>query len=427
MRILLISFYFPPAGGGGVQRTLKFCRYLPEFGVDVDVLAPTDSKWFDRDEPLMAEIPATTRVHRVAFHGPRSASRADDLFGAHGIERVKVEARHIYGRLLVPDKATPWFATAVPRARSIVRSENIEAIVTTSPPNSVHLIGAAVARLTGVPWVADFRDPWVTNIHKRYDNRAVRAKQAAIRRMARLVARRADRLVAVTEEIAEELATLDPSAAAKTTVIENGSDFADFEALRYRPSERFVLVHAGSFFGERSPRPTLEGLRALLARRPELRGRVLVRFVGTMRAEDEAWAHGLGIDDAWEAAGFRPYAESVASQREADALLLLIEHAGGRGDRVPCGKLWEYLAARRPILATVPEHGVAADMIRELDAGVITDPEDTDAISRALEQLVDRWSNGGLPDNSYPESLPDRISRRSRARELADVLDDVTA
>src|SRR5262249_2760652 len=147
------------------------------------------------------------------------------------------------------------------------------------------------------------------------------------------------------------------------TVIENGSDFADFASLAYQPHDRFTVVHAGSFFGERSPRPFLLAVKSLIERRPELRGRLLARFVGDMRGDDREWAHNLGIDEAWEETGFRPYAEAIAAERSADALLLLIEHAGGRGDTVPCGKLWEYFAAGRPIIGAVPTHGVAAELI----------------------------------------------------------------
>ena len=114
MRLLLIAFYFPPAGGGGVQRTLKFCRDLPDLGVDVDVLAPSDPKWFALDEPLLEAIPARTTVHRARFLGPRSSFRGEALRRAHGLRQAAVHARYAYERALVPDKAVPWAATAAP-------------------------------------------------------------------------------------------------------------------------------------------------------------------------------------------------------------------------------------------------------------------------------------------------------------------------
>jgi glycosyltransferase involved in cell wall biosynthesis len=425
MRLLLVAFYFPPAGGGGVQRALKFCRYLPEFGVDVQVLAPHDPKWFVHDEPLLGEIPAGVRVHRTRFPGPRAALRADALLGTSGLRRLLVEARFAYGRALFPDKAVPWLSTAAPTGVRIVRRERIDAVMTTSPPNSVHLIGALVAAATGRPWIADFRDPWIGFLQRRAGTAPVRAKRALERRLARTVVRRASALTAVTDHIAEELAVLHPSAAAKTRVIENGSDFGDFAPLAYRPGERFVIVHAGAFFGGRSPRPFLAGLRLLLERRPDLRGRILARFVGELRPADRTWARALGIEGAWEETGFVPYREAIAAQRAADAVLLLVEDAEGRGEKVPCGKLWEYLAARRPILASVPVEGVAARTVRSLGAGEVVGSEDSAGIASVLEAMVDRWQDGGLADLDPPADLRERVSRRTKARELAALLREV--
>jgi glycosyltransferase involved in cell wall biosynthesis len=191
------------------------------------------------------------------------------------------------------------------------------------------------------------------------------------------------------------------------------------------PGDRFTIVHAGAFFGQRTPRPFLEALAALLRRRPDLQGRVVARFVGELRGADRSWARDLGIDDAWQEDGFLPHAESIRAQREADALLLLIPRANGRGDTVLSGKVFEYIGARRPILAAVPPAGVAAGLIRDTGAGTVVDGEDVDAMSGELESLVDRWDNGGLPDLDQPADVLDRLSRASRARDLAAVLNGV--
>ncbi len=185
------------------------------------------------------------------------------------------------------------------------------------------------------------------------------------------------------------------------------------------------MVHTGAFFGQRSPRSFLTGVRDLLGRRPDLRGRVLVRFIGDLRASDRSWARGLGIDDAWEETGFVPFRRAVAEQRSADALLLLIPHANGRGDSVVSGKVFEYLAARRPVLAAVPPEGAAAALVRSAGAGEVVDSDDTAAQSHALEEMVDRYQNGGLADIDLPAGLAEEMSRRARAEELAAVLHGV--
>jgi glycosyltransferase involved in cell wall biosynthesis len=313
----------------------------------------------------------------------------------------------------------------VPAAIEIVRRRRIDVIMTTSPPPSVHLIGAAVAAAKGVPWVADLRDPWLNHPHRRYESRGVRAKRVVERRMARLVTRRADALVAVTDTIAAELRGLDPTAAGKAHVIGHGIDVTDFEGLAHIPAQRFTIVHTGTFFGQRTPRPFLTGVRDLLGRRPDLRGQVLVRFIGDLRASDRTWARDLGIDEAWEETGFIPFRRALAAQRSADALLLLIPHANGRGDSVLSGKVFEYLAARRPVLAAVPPGGAAAALVRSAGAGEVVDSDDTAAQSHALEAMIDRHRNGGLADIDMPPGLAEGMSRRARAEELAKVLHGV--
>jgi glycosyltransferase involved in cell wall biosynthesis len=425
MRLLIVAFYFPPTGGGGVQRTLKFCKFLPEFGIDVHVLTPDDSKWFARDDRLLEAVPPATTVHRCRFLGPRSSFRSDALRGRSRLGRLGVEARYAYQRGLLPDKAAPWMATALPTGAGIVRRERIDVVMSTSPPSSAHLVAEAIATATRRPLVADFRDSWLDNPHRRYEKAGVRAKRAVIARMAGSVGRRSSALVAATGSIAQELGRLHPSVAHKTTVIENGADFDDFEGLPRVQNERFTIVHAGSFFGHRTPTTFMLALQRLLERRPDLRGRVLVRFIGELRAEDREYGDRLGIGDAWREEGFLPYAESIAAQRAADALLLLIPDAGGRGNAVLSGKVFEYVASRRPVLAAVPPNGAAANLIRGIGAGRVVDGDDAEGIARELEALVDEWLAGGPDDIELSDEVRDRLSRRSRARELARVLQGV--
>ena len=290
----------------------------------------------------------------------------------------------------------------------------------------MHAVGAFAGSRAGVPWVADFRDPWLASAFRGERGPHVRAKRAAETRLARAVVRRAAALTCVTQTIADELARFDPAAPARTTVIGNGADLDDFTAFEHRRNERFTLVHAGSFIGSRSLEPVLTAVRELEARRPELRGAIRVRFVGDLREADRARAAALAVPHAWEETGHLTYSEALRAQREADALLLLIPHASGHGPAIVSGKVFEYVAARRPILAVVPPGGAAAALVRGLGGGPVADPADVAGIAAALEGLVDEWRAGGLPDRDYPAGELAAISRRERARELAAVLERVT-
>jgi glycosyltransferase involved in cell wall biosynthesis len=202
--------------------------------------------------------------------------------------------------------------------------------------------------------------------------------------------------------------------------IANGSDFDDFAGFQYRPSERFRITHTGSFFGKRDPRPFLtafaeSGLDAV------------VRFVGDFRPADAEWAAALELGDRLELIPYVARRRSLELQRDSEALLLLIPEAGGRGRGVLSGKVFEYLAAERPILAVVPPDGAAADLIRGAGTGVVVAPDDVPAIRAALQELHARWRAGGLDGTPLDADMRRRLSRETRVEELAELLRSLAA
>jgi glycosyltransferase involved in cell wall biosynthesis len=415
VKALLVTMYFPPAGGGGVQRPLKFATHLPELGIETHVLAPDDPKWIHRDDEL--QPPTLAWVHRARYVGPKGRRPAEELHGKQGLERVGVQAKLLSRRLLLPDENVSWNLTAIPTAIRLVRREGIDVVVTTSPPSSVHFVGAAVKRATGVPWVADLRDSVVAHPHRHAERLAVRVKEQGEHAVARLVASQADAIVTVSDAIADEMRGRSPNGS--VTTIANGSDFDDFAGLEHRPSDRFRITHTGSFFGKRDPRPFLTALR-----NSELE--IVARFVGDFRSTDREWAEQLGLGDRLELIDYAPRRRSLELQRDSEALLLLIPDAGGRGKGVLSGKVFEYLAAERPILALVPPDGAAATLIRDAGAGVVVAPDDVAAIEGALADLHARWRAGVLDRVKLSDDWRARVSRRARVEELARVLEQVT-
>jgi glycosyltransferase involved in cell wall biosynthesis len=415
MKVLIVSLYFPPAGGGGVQRPLKLATHLPELGIETHVLAPDDPRWLHRDDGL--SLPPKATVHRARYLGPRGRKLAEDLHGTSGARRALVHARALGRRLLVPDENVTWNLTAARAAIRLVKREEIDVVITTSPPASVHLTGAIAKRATGVRWVADLRDSLVAHPHRRAESRLVRAKEWTAERVAGLVARRADGIVAVSDAIADEVRALGPSRPVLT--IANGSDFDDFDGLEYRPGERFRITHTGSFFGKRDPRPFLTALA-------ETGLDVEARFLGDFRSADRDWADALGLGDRLRLLPYAPRRESLRLQRDSEALLLLIPEAAGRGKGVLSGKVFEYLAAERPVLAVVPPEGAAAELIRETGAGVVAAPDDIDGIRRALVELEASWRAGRLNGTALSEEWRRRLSRRTRAEEYAAFLEEVS-
>jgi glycosyltransferase involved in cell wall biosynthesis len=403
VKVLIATMYFPPAGGPGVHRPLKLAGHLADLGFDVHVLAPDDPKWIYRDESLRA--PDKVTVHRTKNFGPAARLPSEDLYGAGSFERLGMRARITFRRLLVPDGSVLWNLTAIPAAIRIARREGIDVVLTTSPPISVNLIGLAVKRATRARWVADLRDSILSPDRRRH----LRGE----RWLARAVARRADAIVTATRGITEEMRALGPRGPVET--IENACDFEEFEGLEYRRGDRFRLTHTGSFVGKRTARAFFEALS-------QSNGDTVVRFVGGLRKADAPYAEELGLASRLEVVPFSPREDALALQRDSDALLLLLADAGPAGRKVLSAKLFEYLAAGRPILAVVPPDGEAADLIRETGAGVVVAPGDVDGIAAALQELERRWREDELEDTVLTPELRERLSRRERAERLAALL-----
>jgi len=412
MKVLLVTMYFPPAGGGGVQRPLKLATHLPTLGIETHVLAPDDPKWLHRDEELRP--PTQAFVHRARYLGPKARLPSEELRGLTGVDLALAQARLAGRRLLLPDASVTWAPTAIPAAVRIVRNEGIDAIITTSPPLSMNLIAASVKKLTAVPWIADQRDSLVLNADRRFERKTVQAKEKALERVVQLVANNADGIVAVSEAIADELRGFDPSGPVR--VIPNGCDFDDFAGLEYTPGDRFRITHTGSFFGQRNPRAFLSALASSGL------DDVVARFVGDFRSVDREWVEELDLGDRLELLDYLPHRRALELQRDSEANLLLLPEAAGRGRVVPSGKIFEYLAAERPILAAVPTDGAAAKLVRETGAGIVVGPEDEKGIREALVGLHARWKAGHLGDGYLTDDERNRLSRKTRVEELADLL-----
>ena len=416
MKVLLVTRHFPPGGGGGVQRPLKFATHLPALGIETHVLAPDFPGRAPADAEL--ELPTQAWIHRVRYVGPRGGRPSERLLAKQGVARLGTQAALLGRRLLVPDENVPWSTIALPVAIRLVRREGIDVVLTTSPPPSLHLLGAAVKKATGAAWVADLRDPLGAHPHRRgYESQLARLKESAVGRVARLVARQADAIVAASEAIAEEVRALEPKG--KVVTIANGCDFDDFAGLVHHPSDRLRITHTGQFQGKRDPKPFLHALAESGL------DDVVVRFAGDFRAADREYAEALGLGDRVELLGDVSRRRSLELQRDSDVLLLLIPESGGRGRGVLTGKIFEYLAAERPILAAVPPDGAAAQLVRDTCAGVVAPSEDVDALREALLDLHRRWQAGSLDGTPLSAEWRKRLSRGERAEELADVLRSV--
>lgn len=408
-RVLVVAFYFPPQGGAGVQRTLKFVKYLPEFGWQPVVLTVTGSGSTLRDESLAREVPSTVSVHRTpALLLPRLMPW-----------RVR---RWLARWLLVVDEQVGWLPFAVARGKCLIQETGIAAIYTTSAPYTDHLIGLRLKRATGRPWVADLRDPWVDNpalafaspFHRRW-----------VERLEQQTFFEADRVVVNTATALDLYRRKYPEVGSnRLLAIPNGYDPDDFSdvAPTMLDRMRFQIVHVGSLYGQmRTARPFLQALHSLVEDGALPRERVQVSFVGNVGREVAALVQEYALDDVVHLIGYVTHRESIAYLLAADLLLLIPTSGPGSEVFVPA-KAFEYLAVGRPIL-TLATPGATVDLMVEARAGPVVAPGDVPAIGAHLVALYTRWQQGDLAGTTDPQVVA-RHDRRALAGRLAAVLDE---
>lgn len=422
--LLMIVPFFPPMGGGGVYRPLSFVRHLPEHGWRTTVIAPRGDAFWIRDESLAAKIPADCRVVRTATlsgQGILSATRAPGTAAPARSTRGFSFARRAGAALLVPDTYAGWFPFALSAALREARASAFDAVLSTSPPETSHLVGDAVGARTGLPWIADFRDPWMnlrlldppSPLHARI-HRALEAR----------VCRRARAVVVTTRWHEAVLRAAYPHA--RITRLPNGYDGDDVRSVaNVEPGDGVMrIVHAGMLTQKRSATPFLEALASLFARRPEARASIEVDFLGAREDESERAVARLALADRVHFRGSVAHDEALRAERRAH-VLLLIKHADSRYDGLVPGKLYEYVGLARPVLALAPP-GEARSLVESLARGETASPDDVAAIERKIERLYDLFRAGAL-DRSYRLSAAPEFDRSHQAGELARVLDACAA
>ena len=429
-RLLVVTYYFPPSGGAGVQRVLKWVKYLPDFGVEPVVLTVEAGAYPKLDATLARDVPPGVPVHRT---------RALDPFGAYArltgrtrqqavaettghvsdagtvAERV---ARWVRANFFLPDARVGWVPFAVQEGLRLLRGGSFDAVLTSGPPHSVHLTGWALHARTGTPWIADFRDPWtdINYYHELPHTPPARWIDAALERA---VLRRATLVTTVGPSCRALLERRGLGTSAPIEVVQNGYDDADFEA---RPGpvseEHFTLTYVGSLYLSRNPEALWRAIAEL--RRSGQLAQLRICVVGAMDpgAHASLVQHGLG--EITEHIPYVPHDEATAYAQRA-ALLLLVIDPSPHNEIIITGKLYEYLASGRPVLALGPTHGDAAALLAETGAGQMLDREDIPAIQALLLRHYARWQEGDPVAGASAEAVRP-YSRRAQAEVLAGLL-----
>jgi len=435
-RVLVVSYYFPPSGGPGVQRILKFVKYLPEFGFDPAVLTVQEGDYPARDESLLKEIPANVPVLRTRIPEPyglyrkltgkKKGSAVDVNVNRPRGQRVSASERMaewVRGTLFVPDARVGWLLTGVGPGIRFAREFGADIVYSSSPPYTCALLGRSIARGAGIPWVPELRDPWTEFLSA---PRRPEPARGFDRRLERSVYHDAPRLVIAWSGIAADLRGKYPDEdASKFRLVPNGYDAEDMSGVEPVQNSQFTVVYTGSLYGVRNPETLLEAVGRLLARGDMDPDRVRIRFIGRFGEDVRAMFRNPDVAHVVEERGYLPHAQSVSELLGAHALLLVVDDVPGSEHIVP-GKVFEYLGARRPVLAVGPD-GDVAELVRSVGAGRVLARNDVEGIAGAILELYLEWLANGSTMYRGDLEMTERQSRRERARDLAGVLGEVLA
>lgn len=449
-RVLMLAYFFPPSKAAGTFRTLRFVRDLPRFGWEPSVVTvrPRDYVANDLDPALLHKIPDTTRVHRAAapaFHrmykqaietgkrvrgagapsrtpGPVGAAAAPAKNAAEPGTSIRSPLDLAYMLCRTPDIDAGWYWPALLRGIWAVVRDRPRVVYATGGPWTTFLVARDLARLARLPLVLDYRDPWTLNPAV---VRSGNMFEALALRLERTVVRQARLIVANTDVLRETLMQAHGAAVgAKTVVIHNSFDAADYAGLEPAREDVFTLSYVGAMYDAHSPEPLLQSLVRLVGERSDLRGRLCVRLVGAGAPRVAARVRELGLEGVVQVGEAVAHAEAVRLQRAAHVLVLLLTVPSDHSTFVP-SKLFEYIAANRPILA-VTRGGALERLLRgRALTPWIYRPEDPLGIAQGLVNLFERWERGCLP--SLPESTVGGFSSAAAARALVAVLDAATS
>lgn len=420
-KVLIITYYFPPAGGAGVQRWLKFVKYLPQYGCEPLVLTVDGNyaSYPQKDASLAADIPSglkvvRTRTREILSAYKKISPQKQIPYGGFANEQdpglFQKIARFIRGNFFLPDPRKAWNRFALPAAVSLIENENIGTVITTGPPHSTHLVGLKLKKLyPSLKWIADLRDPWTDIYYNEvlYQGRLAKRMNLA---MERKVLNSADVLVTVSEGVKRNFCSHAP-VEHKFHVIPNGydaPDFADVPVDAGRENPRMVISYIGTLSPLYDSSTFTKALKLLPA---ETASKILIRIIGSVNADVAASFSGTSAQV--EYLPYQPHGQAIKYMVSSDLLLLLLPVKNSDG--VLTGKFFEYLASRRPILLIQPEESEAGKMILRLEAGAVFDSGNADGLAKYLAACTENKPSVAVDDL-------DRFSREHLAGEMAKLI-----
>lgn len=422
-KVLIITYYWPPAGGPGVQRWLKFVKYLPDFGIQPIVYIPENPTYPLVDEKLLSEVSDKAIILKNKIIEPYAWA---SVFSKNSTQKISsgiipnqkkqsfVQKMMLWvrGNLFIPDARVLWVKPSVQYLSKYIQENQIETIITTGPPHSLHLIGLALKKKLDVKWIADFRDPWTTiGYHK-----ALKLTKASAKKHKMLeskVMTTADVLLVTSPTTKKEFEAITSK---PIHVITNGYDV---EKVTKQPlDEKFTLAHIGSFLSDRNPQFLWEVLQELIAENTAFKEQFQLKLIGATSQEVLASIAKFQLENYVHNLGYVSHQEAVEHQRKSQVLLLIEINSPATKSIIP-GKVFEYIVSERPIIAIGPQDSDFAEIITTTNTGAFFRYSEKTRLKATLLSYFELYLQDNL--KSHAVGLQ-RYSRRNLTEKLADLL-----
>ena len=431
--LLILTYYWPPAGGPGVQRWLKFVKYLEEFGWKPYILTVEDGTYSARDEELINEVPEGLTVYKTKSRDPfriynmlkgkKDGSVSVALININKeksfIDRLSM---YIRSNFFIPDARKGWIPFACKEAISIIDKHNIDLLVTTGPPHSTHLSGLKIKKKTGIRWLADLRDPWTTVYYNDMLPRTNKTRRID-KKYEDEVLKHANAVTVVSPGMKDEFSDRNNN----IHVVMNGFDLADMDhpVTEGINDGKFSLTYAGNFKPNQHIPEIWDGICELIAENKDFENDFRIRFIGNLDSSVPEYFTEKGRQENIEIVSYVPHAEITRRMAESDLLLFVVPQS--RNNKlIITGKLFEYLASGSPILSVGPVDGDAAKILLETGREEMLAYQDKEKFKQHLLRLYLEWKENNGELSQLDVSMLDKYSRRSSARSIAKIMDDIS-
>ena len=434
-RVLIISYYWPPTGGSGVQRWVKFAKYLPSEGWQPVIYTPENPEQLAVDESLAAEVPEAAEVVKTRIIEPYELYKKLLRRSGHSKEAVEVNpvnaqnksllqkaAMWVRGNLFRPDPRCLWIGPSVRFLKKYLSEHPVDLIVSTGPPQSMHMIGLRLSRETGLPWIADFRDPWTKIFYFKHLSMTP-ATERWHKKMEKKVLDEASAVVAVSPLVQQEFQAMTDT---PVELITNGFDECDFSSEPCTEayggaSQEFTITHTGLFAADGNPTVLWDVLAEKCHADEAFRKLLRIKLIGKTDDQILKALKDRGLESSLINMGYQTHSIAVDQQRQASVLILPLRKEPEYRAVLP-GKLFEYLASQRPILGIGQPDGAMAMIVNETGTGTVIDWNDKEGISQYIEQCWKRHLEGRLSSDGADLS---RFTRRSLTRRMAGLFDKI--